>query len=196
MFQLGEQKFLNVSRDADVSDDAWPKFDGRRGYQFARESDDVQVVIEVIAAAAMLRPAKRTRVTFPIMTDAADVASALVGEENVGTEIDVLGGALEAAAGACQPRKINGIIDRDKNIGVVRDRLCCGQRSHERYSHHPRTVACRLHKRARREKQMPARLGNRRRGRIESAAPHCGIIPNFRMGITHVRRYGARLSDA
>lgn len=71
----------------------------------------MQVVVEVIAPPAMLRPASDTWMTFPKTTDAADVTPALVGEENVGAEIDVLAGALETAAGACQPRKIDCIID-------------------------------------------------------------------------------------
>ena len=71
----------------------------------------MQVIVEVVAPATMLRPAGGTWMTLPIATDAADVTPALVGEKNVGTEIDVLGGALETAAGTCQPRKIDCIID-------------------------------------------------------------------------------------
>jgi hypothetical protein len=44
----------------------------------------MQVVVEMIAAAAMLRAAGGTRLTFPIMTDAAEVAAAFLGEKNVG----------------------------------------------------------------------------------------------------------------
>ncbi|MGA8147267.1 MAG: hypothetical protein WB870_06780 [Gallionellaceae bacterium] len=84
LFQLGKQKFFNVSRHADASDNAWPKFDQRRDYQFARQRDDMQVVVEVIAATAVLRLAKGTCVTFPIVTNAADVIPAVVGEENDG----------------------------------------------------------------------------------------------------------------
>lgn len=72
----------------------------------------------------MLRSAGGTRMTFPIMTDAAEVSPAFVGEENVGAEIDILTGSFEPAPGGCKSIKIDGIVDRDKDIDVVRDYLC------------------------------------------------------------------------
>ena len=141
LFEASEQKCLNVSRNSQASDDPWPKFQRRRGDQFARQGEDMQVVVEVTAAAAMLRPAGGTRMTFPIMTDAAQITPAFVGEENVGAEIDSLTGSFEPAPGICQSIKIDGSIDRDQNVGVVRDCLCRRQRSDERYFLHARTVA-------------------------------------------------------
>lgn len=161
-FQVCEQQRFDVGRHADASNNGGPKLDRRRGNHFGRQSDDVQVVVEMIAPAAMLRVAGSTRVTFPIMTDAAEITPAFVGKENVGAEIDILSRTFESATGGCQSMKINGVVDHDKNIGVFRDRFCCGQRTHERYSHHARTIAGRSYERAHREQQMPARLGNRR----------------------------------
>ena len=75
----------------------------------------------MIAAATMLRLAEDTRVTVPIMTDAAEIRPAFVGEENIGAEIDALTGAFEPATDGRQSIEINGIvIDRHQHIGVVR----------------------------------------------------------------------------
>ncbi len=132
LFQVREQQCFDVSGHSEASDNERPKFERRCYDQISRQSQNVQVVVEVIAATAVLRLAKGTRVTFPIMADAAEVTCGLVGEENVGTEVDVLSGALEAAASKRQLVKINCVIDSDKNISVAGDRFCCGQRSHER----------------------------------------------------------------
>jgi len=79
LLQAGEQKCLDVIRHSQAADHLRPKFHGRRSDQFTRQGDDVQVVVEVIAAAAMLRPAEDARVTFAIVTNAAEIRPAFVG---------------------------------------------------------------------------------------------------------------------
>jgi hypothetical protein len=72
----------------------------------------------------MLCLAEGARVAFPITTNSADVMPTLVGEENVGAEIDMLSGAFQAAAGKRQSGKIDCLVDRDENIGVMWNWLC------------------------------------------------------------------------
>jgi hypothetical protein len=106
-----------------------------------------------------------------IMADATEVAPTLVGEEDVGAEVDGLREALEAAASARQLSQIHGAIYRDEYIGVLRDRLGRRQRAHECDAQHAPTVAGSPHEGADGEKR-PARLGYWGRGTVGSVAVH------------------------
>jgi hypothetical protein len=84
----------------------------------------MQVVIEVIALPAVLCLAKGAWLAFTITADATDVTAVIVSEENVGAKIDMLSGTLQAAAGNRQPGKIDCGVDRDENVGIMRDCFC------------------------------------------------------------------------
>src|SRR5260221_10144883 len=60
----------------------------------------MKVVIEVLAAPAMLGETCHAWMALAIMADATQVASRHIGEEDVGTEVDSLSGPLEAPASA------------------------------------------------------------------------------------------------
>ena len=60
----------------------------------------MKVVIEVLAAPAMLSETCHAWMAFAIMTDATEVASSHIGEEDVGTEVDGLGRPFEPPASA------------------------------------------------------------------------------------------------
>src|SRR5439155_24590402 len=73
----------------------------------------MKVVIEVLAAPAMLGETCHAWMALAIMADATEVASSHIGEEDVGTEVDGLSSALEAPANARKFAQIHRTIDRD-----------------------------------------------------------------------------------
>jgi hypothetical protein len=120
----------------------------------------MKVVIEVLAAPAMLGEACHTWMALAVMTDATEVASSHIGEEDIGTEVDSLGRPLEASANACKFTQIHRTVDRDEHISVFRNRFACHQRAHEGNTQDTRTSACSAHEGPYSEKQLPARFGN------------------------------------
>ena len=101
----------------------------------------MKVVIEVLAAPAMLGETCHAWMALAIMANAAEVTSIRVGEEDVGGEIDGLGLALEAPASAGKLAQVHGGVDGDENIGVFRHRLGRRQRAQERNTENPRATA-------------------------------------------------------
>jgi hypothetical protein len=118
----------------------------------------MEVVVEVLAATAMLSEACHTRMAHTIMADATEVLPALVGEKDIGAEVDRLRKSLEPPASACQSSQIHGAIYCDKYIGIFWDRLGRRQRAYKGDAQHPPTIAGSPHEGADSEKQRPARL--------------------------------------
>ena len=54
-FQVGQQECFHIGWHSDSSDYVRPKGDWRRGNQLFRECDDLKIVVEVLATAAILR---------------------------------------------------------------------------------------------------------------------------------------------
>src|SRR5215510_9383262 len=73
----------------------------------------------------MLSEACHAWMALPIMADATEVASSLIGEEDVGAEVDGLSRPLEAPTSARKFAQIHRTVDRDEDIGVFRNRLAC-----------------------------------------------------------------------
>ena len=102
--------------------------------------------------------------TFSIVTDAAEVLAGLIGEEDVGAEIDALAPTLEAAAGARERRKVDRIVDSDQHVRVFRggvlgrERADIGVRDRFKSSGaHPRAASPRLtNYRSQRVSQLPS----------------------------------------
>src|SRR5262245_23199295 len=105
----------------------------------------MKVVVEVLAAPAMLGEACSAGMAFAIMADATEVPSSHVGEEDVGAEVDGLSRSFEAPTSACKFAQIHRSVDRDEDIGVLRNRLACHQRAHECNPQDARTSACSPH---------------------------------------------------
>src|SRR6516225_11689893 len=120
----------------------------------------MKVVIEVLAAPAMLGEACHARMALAIMADATEVASSLIGEEDVSAEVDGLSRPLEAPTSARKFAQIHRTVDRDEDIGVFRNRLACHQRAYECNPQNARTSACTPHEGAYSEQELPARFGN------------------------------------
>ena len=120
----------------------------------------MKVVIEVLAAPAMLGETCHARMALAIMADATQVASRHIGEEDVGTEVDGLSRPLEAPASARKFVQIHRTVDRDEDIGVLRNRLACHQRAYKGNTQDARTSTCSPHEGAYSEKQLPARFDN------------------------------------
>jgi hypothetical protein len=107
-----------------------------------------------------------------IMADATEVSPILIGEEDIGTEVDGLSSPLEAPASARKFAQIHRIVNCDEDIGVLRNRFACRQRAHEGNTQNARTSRCSPHERVYGEKQRPPRLGNRGTGTAKSIATH------------------------
>jgi hypothetical protein len=101
-FQVGQQECFHIGRHSDSSDHVRPKGDWRLGNQLFRECDDLKIVVEVLATAAILREACRAWKALAIMADPTDVAPIFVGKKNVGTKVDGLSNPLEPPPGARQ----------------------------------------------------------------------------------------------
>lgn len=102
LLNSGQKQLLDIAGHRTAANDVWPQHKRRGGDEAGIETDHVKIVVEMLATAAALRPAGHPRVALPVVTDAADVASVLIGEEDVGAEIDALALALEAPAGTCR----------------------------------------------------------------------------------------------
>jgi hypothetical protein len=120
----------------------------------------MKVVIEVLAAPAMLGKTCHAWMALAIMADATEVASSHIGEEDVGAEVDSLSRSLEAPTSARKFAQIHRTVDRDEDISVFRTRLACHQRAHEGNTQNAGTSACSAHEGPYSEKQLPARFGN------------------------------------
>jgi hypothetical protein len=118
----------------------------------------MKVVVEVLATTAMLSEACHTWMALTITADATEILPALVGEKDIGAEVDRLSKSLEPPASARQSSQIHGAIYRDEYIGIFWDRLGRRQRAHECDAQHPPKIAGSPHKGADSEKQRPARL--------------------------------------
>jgi hypothetical protein len=101
-FQVGQQERFHIGRHSDSSDHARPKGNWRRGNQRFRERNDMKIVVEVLATAAILRETCLAWKALAIMADATDVAPIFVGKKNVGTKVDGLGSPVEPPPGARQ----------------------------------------------------------------------------------------------
>jgi hypothetical protein len=91
----------------------------------------MKVIIEVLAAPAMLGETCHAWMALAIMADATEVASSHIGEEDVGAEVDGLSRSLEAPTSARKFTQIHRTVDHDENISVFRKRLACHQRAYE-----------------------------------------------------------------
>ena len=120
----------------------------------------MKVVIEVLAAPAMLGETCHAWMALAIMADATQVASGHIGEEDVGTEVDSLSGPLEAPASASKFVQIHRTVDREEDIGVFRNRLACHERAHEGNTQNARTITCSPHEGPYSDKQLAARFDN------------------------------------
>src|SRR5437870_8706789 len=105
----------------------------------------MKVVIEVLAAPAMLGETCHAWMALAIMADATEVASSHIGEEDVGTEVDGLSSPLGAPPSARKFAQIHRAVDRDEDIGIFRNRLACHQRAHEGNTQNARTSTCSPH---------------------------------------------------
>jgi len=120
----------------------------------------MNVVIEVLATPAVLGKTCYAWMALAIVTDATEVSSSHIGEEDVGTEIDGLGRSLEAPASARKFAQIHRVVDRDEDIGVFRNRFARHQRAYEGNAQNARTSTCSPHEGPYSEKQLPARFDN------------------------------------
>ena len=120
----------------------------------------MKVVIEVLAAPAMLGETCHAWMALAIMADATEVASRHIGEEDVGAEVDGLSRPLEAPASARKFAQIHRTVDRNEDIGVFRNRFACRQRAYKGNTQDARTSTCSSHEGPYSEKQLPARFGN------------------------------------
>src|SRR5260370_7327750 len=115
----------------------------------------MKVVIEVLAAPAMLGETCHAWMALAIMANATEVASRHIGEEDVGTEVASLSGPLEAPASARKFVQIHRTVDRDEDIGVFRNRLACHQRAYKGNTQDARTSTCNPHQRPYSDNQLP-----------------------------------------
>ena len=121
----------------------------------------MKVVIEVLAAPAMLSATCHTRMALAIMADATKITTSYIGEEDVGAEVDGLSRSLKASTSARKFAQIHRTVDRDEDIGVLRNRFACHQRAHEGNTQNARTSTCRPHEGPYSEEKLPPRFGNR-----------------------------------
>ena len=87
----------------------------------------MKVIVEVGATSAMLGKASHAGMALSIVTNAPEVTSSPISEEDVGAKIDGLSKSLEAPTSARKAGQIHRIINRHKHIGIFRDRLVCYQ---------------------------------------------------------------------
>jgi hypothetical protein len=88
----------------------------------------VQIVVEMFAAPAVLREATRAGVALAVVADATYVVIVLVGQKNVGAEIDRLSEALEPSSGLGQVREIiHHVADRNEHVGIFWDGFSRGE---------------------------------------------------------------------
>ena len=84
----------------------------------------------------MLGAASRARMTCAIVANSTNVLPLLVGEKNVGAEIDRLSGPLETSTDLRKFGQFHIRVDRDKDIGILRDCLVYCQRPNKYYPLH------------------------------------------------------------
>ena len=116
----------------------------------------------MLPLAAVARPAKYSWVALPIMANAPDVTTRLVGKEHVATEIDGLPRTLETAAKPSKGSQVHAGIDGHQHIGVFRDGFVRDERADERNPQDARTRTRRAHKCEHSLKQVPPRIRNGR----------------------------------
>src|SRR6266566_759 len=88
LFQLRQQQRLRVGGNRNAPDNAGPQIDGRSSDKSGVERHDLEIVVEVLPSAAVECAAGYTRVALAVVANTPDVSAALVGQEDVGAEID------------------------------------------------------------------------------------------------------------
>src|SRR5262249_55518447 len=118
----------------------------------------MKVVIEVLAATAMLGQTCHARMALAIMADTAEGTSRLLGKEDFSAEVDGLRRPLEAPPTERNVTQIRRTVDRDEDIGIFRNRLARHQRADEGNTQNARTRTRSPHERPYSEKQLAARF--------------------------------------
>jgi hypothetical protein len=89
----------------------------------------MKVIVEVLAAPAMLGKACHTRMALAVMADASKVVASRISEEDISAKIDGLSRSLEAPASTSKFGQIHRMINYHENIGIFWYCLVCRQRS-------------------------------------------------------------------
>jgi len=79
----------------------------RRGDQRRLEREDIEVVIQVLAEAAVPRLTQHTRMTLAVVTDAPEVCAGRIGQKDIGARVDPLRLALEPARQRSEPPEVD-----------------------------------------------------------------------------------------
>lgn len=166
--ERSQKKLLDVAGHGLAANDLGPQDQRRLGDEIGIEADHVKVVVEVLAATAMLRPAVSPRVALAIMADAPDVVPGLVGKEDVGAEICALALALEAAASARKRCKVHRLRDGDEHVGVLWHKFVGRERTEESNTCHAGTGAGGVDEPEHRAEQMAPRGINAGAGMIDA----------------------------
>ena len=77
----------------------------------------------MLPQAAAERPAGHSGAALALVTDAPQVAPRRVGKEDVGPQVNGLRCPLEAPSEAGERVEVDGGIDGDEHIGILRHRL-------------------------------------------------------------------------
>ena len=106
----------------------------------------------------MLGVASCARMAFAIVANSTNVLPLLVGKKNVGAEIDRLSGPLETPTDLRKFCEFHIRINRDKDIGILRDCLVRGQRTNQCDPLHAWTDRCCPHEGSNSKQEKPARF--------------------------------------
>ena len=110
----------------------WPsQVYGRSADERWAQGHDLEIVIQVLAQAAVQRPAGHAPPTLAVVADAAQVAPRGVGEEDVGPQVDGLRRTLEASPEAGKRTEVHGGVDGDQHIGILRHGLVGRERAQQ-----------------------------------------------------------------
>jgi hypothetical protein len=85
--------------------------------------------------------------TLAIVADAAEVFRIFIYQEDVRAEIDLLAGALQASTDAREISEVHRWVDRDEDVGILRNRFLSRERAQERNAPHTTAGARRPHER-------------------------------------------------
>ncbi len=156
---------------------------GGAAIQLRRQGDDVKVVVQVIALAAVLCLAGDAGMALPELANAAEVVAGLVGEKDIGAQVDLPSRALQLPAGPRQLPQIGAAFDPDQQVGVLGHRLLGRERAEQGDAKDAVDVAGPAHEGEDRREQDRTGPWDRWPGSDGSSAPHAVPIALVRSGI-------------
>lgn len=136
LVQCSHNNFVHVIRYCNARDDAWPQFQRRVLNQLRVETDVIQIVVQILARAAVASVTSNADAEPALLplANAADVVAGRIGEEDIRSGGMALRAPLEFSPSDRKRREVQAVLDGQQQIYVFRFALGGQNRAEQGYT--------------------------------------------------------------